>query len=106
MTFYSKFDVGMYSNKVLFALSISNAKKTLVNGNQIFFIISAYKYTYQNFSVNLYIKNCKNMRNSKAPKIAVIILRFEQWFYYRVICSKLADRIANSVEPGYSEGAV
>ena len=43
---------------------------------------------------------CKNTKSSDIRKIAVIILKLEQYhFYYRVMGRKDADGIANSVDP-------
>ena len=42
----------------------------------------------------------KNMKKSDTKTCAVIIVKIcTMWFYHRVMCPKVTDRMANSVDP-------
>ena len=44
-------------------------------------------------------KHDRVLKNSDTQNIAVIVLKFEQWFYHRRMHRKGADGMANNVDP-------
>ena len=51
------------------------------------------------FSTQFYCKSPKNLDTRKTAVLITYPKIWTMWLYYRIMCPKVADRIANSVDP-------